>query len=78
MRERAAAARGRWGVAGACDGSGGGALDSMVSVELSILRISISSISPELSSSYASKMILNLSSGVPLCRATGGAELRPS
>eukprot|EP00964_Phaeocystis_antarctica_P110814 scaffold75159_cov65-Phaeocystis_antarctica.AAC.3 len=49
----------------------------MVSVELSILRISISSISPELSSSYASKMILNFSSGVPLCRA-GGAELRPS
>ena len=38
----------------------------MASVEVSILRISISSISPDLSSSYASKMILNLSSGVPL------------
>ena len=42
-------------------------MDSMVSVEVSILRISSSSISPDLSSSYASKMILNLSSGVPLC-----------
>ena len=59
---------------GARDGSGsigqrigsGCALDSMVSVELSILRISSSDISPDLSSSYASKMILNLSSGVPL------------
>ena len=50
---------------GSISGSGC-ALDSMASVEVSILRISISSISPDLSSSYASKMILNLSSGVPL------------
>ena len=76
-RDICRSARRRRGGAGAREGSGGGALDSMVSVELSILRILISSISPELSSSYASKMILNFSSGVPLCRA-GGAELRPS
>ena len=56
--------------------SGSGcALDSMASVEVSILRISISSISPDLSSSYASKMILNLSSGVPLGVHRAQAEL---
>ena len=66
-RRATGATRGRLGGDGSGSISGSGcALDSMASVEVSILRISISSISPDLSSSYASKMILNLSSGVPL------------